>query len=335
MLANIFSISAKEFTHEAFFTWLLSCATPKHAKDYPHLQKKACDFIQLLTGYSKPIQSVEVKRQWKYMDICAWINEEVFLVIEDKIHRHADAAKLQRYKQLAEIEAQAKGLKLVLVYLKTEDTPHCEQQEAQSNGFHFVSRPALLHCLSTGEQVAHGVYTEFVRYLKELESHSKAYSEKAVQDWTSANWQGFFQAIEGELDALAWRYIPNRHGGYYALSWPHKNWQGYEVHLDIQSGKEPLLRFIVERVNENKKHIRTTLSEGIIKFAKERGIDSLTVPKRVGNGKTMSFAVAPAPHWIGDTSKVIDLPKVLAHIKSYEQLFELFVEEEKNLELKS
>lgn len=83
---NIFNYATSELSQDAFLCYLIEWAKPEYQKADEHLNQLAISFVlELLEkDNSYKIEKVEVWKQWHHIDVCALINNEYFIVIEDK-----------------------------------------------------------------------------------------------------------------------------------------------------------------------------------------------------------------------------------------------------------
>ncbi len=114
MKPNIFSIATKELSQDGFFTWLLKWAAPENEKRNSKLFKCAQNFIKLLLSTHNveinEITEVDVRPQWKNIDIWAKINNEYLIIIEDKTFTVEHSNQLEKYKKLLLI-----GVKKIII----------------------------------------------------------------------------------------------------------------------------------------------------------------------------------------------------------------------------
>ncbi len=120
---NLFAVATSELSQDALLVWLLRWADPKCEKFDGNLHACAVHFLRFLLGESEKygIQSVRVGRQWKGIDVWAEINDEYFLLIEDKKGTREHSNQLQRYLETAQDHYSKKGMTVVPVYFKLEE----------------------------------------------------------------------------------------------------------------------------------------------------------------------------------------------------------------------
>ena len=100
-LPNIFDFATSELSQDALFAWLIQWADPKYKGKDVSLFNLAQRFVRiLLSDNNYPIHSINVGRQWKNIDVWVEINDDTFLVIEDKTNTSIHDDQLERYKRL-------------------------------------------------------------------------------------------------------------------------------------------------------------------------------------------------------------------------------------------
>ena len=146
---NIFSYATSELSQDAMFAWLLQWASPECAEADANLHLIGQKFVRLLTGKDErfPINSIDVGRQWENIDVWAEINDDTFLVVEDKTGTSVHDDQLERYKASVEREYNGKRTNLCYAYVKTSEEPRSLLRDIETSGFRTVSRSDNLNCL--------------------------------------------------------------------------------------------------------------------------------------------------------------------------------------------
>lgn len=86
---NLFHFAPSELSQDAFICWLLAWAEPELVERNRELHTTAHDFIRRLLlkhEYETPPEAIEIRQQYNDMDIVAVLDQEVALLIEDKVH---------------------------------------------------------------------------------------------------------------------------------------------------------------------------------------------------------------------------------------------------------
>ena len=117
---NLFSYATSELSQDAFLCWLLSWADPQLENEDASLAETAQQFVEaLLSKTSIELQAevtkLEVKKQFQAIDIVVLINDDVALIIEDKVHTENHSDQLRRYRKLVEADTHHTALNHALL----------------------------------------------------------------------------------------------------------------------------------------------------------------------------------------------------------------------------
>lgn len=330
MKPNIFDISTKELSQDAFITWLLQWADENNATFDKSLNKCGLDFVKELIrkeyrNFDENITKVRAGRQWKNIDVWAEINDKYLIVIEDKTYTGQHSGQLERYKLTAENwckEQQPKYKKPICIYLKTGNESQQSLNKVIDEGFNVFNRQEFITLLSNND-LKNDIYNDFKTRLDRIEQLNHRWETKIIKDWNGNDWQGFFQFLEKEINLISWDFVNNQNGGFWnaVLNWDY--WDIYPVYIQTEEYKlcfkistdpdEP----VVMPENETRGSIRNKLSSIILNAAKEKGISTIRRPNRFGNGKYMTVAVVDAENWLGDRNEKINKEKVVERLLSY------------------
>jgi len=115
---NLFEIATSELSQDAFITWLLQWADKKYSQVDENLHSCAVSFVQALLNQTTDykVEEIEAGRQWNNIDVWAEVNNEYFIVIEDKkgTKEHSDQSK--RYAEIAKEHYKNEDIKIILIF---------------------------------------------------------------------------------------------------------------------------------------------------------------------------------------------------------------------------
>jgi len=322
MKPNIFDISTKELSQDAFLAWLIKWGDTDNERYNSELYSCAQKFIRTLINTSFPsftesIYKVEASRQWNNIDVWAKINDKYLIIIEDKTYSKRHSGQLTRYKEFAQKwcdEQEPRFEKPICIYLKTGNESKNSLKKVIEKGYDIYGRVDFLDLLNSHD-VNSDIYNDFKTRLSRIEAANHQWEEKTVETWKWHDWQGFYQYLENEIDLVGWDFVNNPNGGFWnaVINWSH--WGIYPAYIQTEQNK---LCFKISTdpksvtLPEGKKRgqVRNELSRLILKSAKEKGIESIKRPKRFGNGKYMTVAVVHCKDWFGNEKKVINKEEV-------------------------
>ena len=312
---NIFSFATSELSQDAFFSWLIKWADNSFLTEDQELCKLGKNFVALLTTGLHPeeIHTINVGRQWCNIDIWVEINDNAFLVIEDKIGPSEHDNQLNRYRETVENEYKNKRDQLFFAYVKTENEPSSKEKVIREKGYKTINRQDLLKILYSynGNNL---LVVDYRQHLQELEDATNKYKYLPVAQWDWYAWQGFYKELEEHIEVVDWTYVPNRSGGFLCLTW---NWKyNEEVGMYLQF-EESKLCFKIEHEEENHSKIREKYHNILMNVSKEMGI-TIERPLRFGNGTYMTIGVAPIEEVFG--SNKVNIENLVKQLKRYEQI---------------
>ena len=212
---NIFSFATSELSQDALFVWIMKWADPAYAESNPAMHKVGVKFIQLLLNKDADfeINSIDVGRQWKNIDIWAEINDNILLIIEDKVETSEHSNQLERYKETALEEYGDTDMQLYCTYLKTGNEPNVILENIRAKGYHTIERSSILECIKD-EANSHPLLKDYYNHLLEIETATSAFMSKPLNKWNWYAWQGFYKELEKYIHKANWSYVANRSGDF-------------------------------------------------------------------------------------------------------------------------
>ncbi|MBO4804964.1 MAG: PD-(D/E)XK nuclease family protein [Paludibacteraceae bacterium] len=318
---NIFSFATSELSQDAMLAWLIKCADDTYKKEDVELCMLGKSLLSLLTGLKmEEIHSVEVGRQWRNIDIWAEINEDAFLVIEDKTETSIHDDQLNRYRKIVEDEYRGKRNKLFYAYVKTGNEPLSVENKVRSQGFKAINRVELLTVLNKYEG-RHSIVLDYREHLQGIENATNNYRCMPVQKWEPYEWQGFYKELEKHISDVNWGYVPNPSGGFWGLwSNPLKNSE-IEMYFQFEESK---LCFKIAYDGRDRPRVRDRYYQKLMDVTEKSRV-SVETP-RFGSGTFMTIGIVPADEVFGEG--IVDMEKLIDKLKSYEQIIKRCVSDE-------
>lgn len=168
---NIFDYATSELSQDAFLTWLIQWADKDYQEMDSALNGCAVSFVQRLLGKdeSYKIETVEVGRQWENIDVWTLVNNQYFIVIEDKKGTKEHSNQLNRYSEIAKKRFEKSTIKIKLVYFKMEEQG--KYSDVEDAGFSLFQRSKMLEILgnyveSTEQSKQNDIIVDYYRNLK-------------------------------------------------------------------------------------------------------------------------------------------------------------------------
>ena len=329
MKPNIFDISTKELSQDAFITWLLLWADNTNSSYDLDLKNCGASFVTELIrkdipDFAEIVTSVRAGRQWKNIDVWAEVNDKYTIIIEDKTYTKQHSGQLARYKATAENWCAEKDRNYhtpICIYLKTGNESQQNLNKVIKEGFKIFNRAEFITLLEKFK-IKNEIYSDFKSRLIRIEKINDEWENKFIKNWNGNDWQGFFQYLEKNIGIVGWDFVNNQNGGFWnaALNWD--CWDIYPVYLQTEEYK---LCFKLSthpgdvKLPENitRASIRNKTSQLILNSAKKKNITTIHRPRRFGNGKYMTVAVVESENWLGNRDEKINKEKVSERLLFY------------------
>lgn len=225
MKVNLFDFATKELSQDAFLLWLVSNAD-KHYQEDESLHKVAQSFVRALIGsYKKEIVSVKVEKQWKHIDVAFSVNDDLFVIIEDKAGACLHGDQLERYQNDATERAGHEDRTLKCVYFNSKNPVAEELRVVNKTGYFHLQRTCFLKVLDNyiGKNA---ILIDYREWLHAIEDATESYKTLPITEWTCLAWQGFYEWLRTQIEDCNWNYADNQAGGVWWFQWNVGNIQG-------------------------------------------------------------------------------------------------------------
>jgi hypothetical protein len=321
---NIFNFATSELSQDAFIAWFLTWAKKEYADIDRNLHNCAVDFVRKLLNKEDDfiIETIKVKTQWKHTDVSAEVNNQFFILIEDKTGTSEHSNQLNRYFDLAEDHYKNKKMTIVPIYFKMEEQSNISKVEAA--GYSVFTREKMLAIFNSHELITNNIFCDYRDYLNQLDEKINSFKTIRIDKWESHQWIGFFSTIQKEIGG-EWNYVANPSGGFMGFWW---HWcqktldeKKYAIYLQLEQNK---LIFKVQ-VNEHRDQcikLRDFCRKPLFEIAKQQDI---CIEKYGKSGSYMGIAKLADDYRIV-SDDLIDLPSTIKNLKKMQQLLDLTIE---------
>lgn len=332
---NLFNFATKELSQDAFIAWLMVYADKSNEKFNSELHQCAQEFVtKLITSqypdFNDEIKSVKVGRQWENIDVWAEVNDDYFILIEDKTNTGEHSNQLEKYRNQAVdfYNKQDTQRNIVCIYLKTGDDTKSNRSYVEGKGYKAFGRKELLNIFKKHSEIKNEIFSDFVERLDFLEEENKKFETKNVEEWEYSQWVGFYQYLENSLlENLDWGYVPNPNGGFLGCWFSFLDSKdNTEIYLQIESDKKVLVFRVSTDATDSKEQsrIRQELQSAILEQAQKLGFNEIQYAKYPRAGQTMRFAMVEGKDWLGEG--VLDLQKVRGNLLKYQAFLTEFAQ---------
>lgn len=293
MKPNIFNHATGELTNDAMICWMLDWANSED-KRYRNLSQ---DIIRLFTkNKNLDIKFVNIKKQYKNIDILVEVNNSEVIVIEDKVKTSHHSNQLERYKDIIEHEDVYKNCNKHYIYYKIGN--ECLDNEVKEAGYTRISRDTILNVIKKYQNLDNDLLNDYIDYLESMEKTSNMYKEEDnINKWYWETWEGYYNYLENkdDIEDGYWHYVSNPKGGFLAFIWNCQEYKyikddkeiNYYIYPQIESnssnsdGEKTKLTFKLEcKDPDYRKELRENIYIQLEKSLKEYvSIDVLKKPK--------------------------------------------------------
>lgn len=293
MKPNLFKFGTSELTHDAILAWCLAWGRFKNECLY-NLSK---DFIRLLTGQEIEIKKIDIYQQKHHIDILVKVNDEILIVIEDKIDTGASDNQLDGYRKAVQEEYPAYKKFYNYITVGDEDS----YLYVEEKGYKVIERKDLLALIRDYKDM-NQILRDYYDYLLEIENEFKSYEkEQDLSKWTWRAWNGFFKeklSLVYKNENPGWSYVSNPRGGFRAFYWAFTDLKyedkiPFNLYLQVEALPGNIDATIIAlKIRVDNKDYRRDIRNHVWNEL-EKSLDkeiNFQKPKRFGNGRTMTVA---------------------------------------------
>lgn len=210
---NLFFYGTSELSQDAFICYLLSFAMEEYKSNDKELSKCAKELL-INMGIDDEIFHIELKRQYKKIDILVEVNKKYNIIIEDKTFTSQSNGQINKYKRILEEEGREN---IMCVYYKIIE------QAKPEEGVINITRKELLNIFrkyKTNDKI----FNNYVEYLEWIDKDVNSYKNLEIGNWSANSYRGFFtHLIEDNIidksRGYGWDYVANNSGGFMGLWW--------------------------------------------------------------------------------------------------------------------
>jgi len=172
---SFFHFATSERCQDAFISWLIAWGHRNHRAVNGPLHRTGVFLLGRLLdlhGVEPPAEYTDLKiRKYKRIDILVEVNEDIVLLIEDKVEFSEQPGQLEGYLRI--VRKDFKELTPVPVYLKTGD--QLDYSPIENAGWKCFVRQQLLEVLEYGKQrgVESDIFRDFHSRLRQMETDAR------------------------------------------------------------------------------------------------------------------------------------------------------------------
>jgi hypothetical protein len=245
---NLFRYATSELSQDAIIGWLLEWAKTENKmieKDLYTVGVRLINsfFDKCQIGRPSKYINIEVKKQYKNIDILCIINDKYSIIVEDKTGTKNHSNQLNKYREI--VEKDFPNTVILPIYFKTGDQSNYDS--VKLDNYVVFTRRDFLKVLSSPYR--NDILSDYHQYLQAIENAVNSYKNLPFEQWTWSSWKGFFKVLQDKLQDGNWDYVANRSGGFLGFWWnwnsicnTSKNGSKYSLYMQID----------VEKMNNDK-----------------------------------------------------------------------------------
>lgn len=225
---NLFYWATSELSQDAFLCYLIIYAKEEYSllfKEEHRFALKLRNHMLKKVWFDIEIKSIEVKKQVMKIDVLLIINNEYYLIIEDKTFTDERYNQIKSYiENLVNSDKAIDYKKVKGLYFKTGDESY---QNLQSKETASMMRKEIIEVFKeySGNNI---IILDYLKNLKEIEKKRMTFENKSLRvenyNWTEII--GFYNRLDEEFILLKekgimpeeikfnWEYTPNQSGGF-------------------------------------------------------------------------------------------------------------------------
>lgn len=323
---NIFDFATSELSQDAALCWLLSWASPEYTSHPSGLQNVGTALLKkIFLAANRPwvesIKSLKIKPQDGRADIICLINNQIALIIEDKVGTKAHGNQLENYKAHVRKKYGHPEENIICAYIQTGD--QCEYKKVSDAGYVRILRKDLLEILETTTNTTSDILTGFTEKLRKKENKVQSYKTLPLEEWEENSWIGFYTELRELLGTGHWDKVPNPAGGFFGFWWGKHRMENCQVYLQLEKNDLCL------KISVTEQKLRSTLrNDWYKKVVKNSSSHQLKFqrPDRFGHGQCMTFAVSEKDYRAAHTDGIIDLEGTIKNLQAAKAILEKCIE---------
>ena len=319
-LPNIFSFATSELSQDAMFAYLMQWSDTSYKEKDKDMYSVANSFIRMLLGDGQyKVSTIKVGRQWQNIDLWAEINDDTFLIIEDKTNTSIHDNQLERYKEIVKKEYKGIRERLYYVYIKTGNEPLSVLKEIEKKGYKTISRKDIINCLNQYKG-NNALLLNYIKHLEKIEEETQSFRKLPVSEWGWYAWQGFFNELDSRLSLTSWNYVSNPSGGFLGAWWHFTRFdEDGEMYLQFEEQK--LCFKIYYEGERERSEVRTEMYERLLSIAGKNNYLEISRPTRFGAGFYMTIAIVDPIYLFGNS--IVDIDLLINKLLSYQELIDI------------
>jgi len=319
---NLFDYATSELSQDAMLCWLLDWAKPENANAGSRLHELGRDLLGLIfekCGKTMPatINKLDVRKQVAGIDILCTLNDQIAVIIEDKVGTQEHSDQLNRYMDNVQAELSFRPETILGVYVQTGD--QSDYSAVLGSNYAVINRLELLAILESQKARDAAKHSDLLRqyafYLRWLEDDVQSYLHLPTSNWEWNAWKGFFSHLQKDLAAGNWTYVPNPSGGFMGFWW-HMCYD-HECEIKLQLEMDKLCFKVFVEGDLDRAAVRNRWHGIVMEHCPKHGL-KVAKPGRFGSGSFMTVAILEHDYRIAGADGLIDMAATVQLLRTAE-----------------
>lgn len=305
---NLFKFASSELSQDAMLCWLAHWGDPTsatHDLALHHLGQKFLQTVFKKHGRRMPeiVKSIEIKRQYRNIDVLLVINDAIAVCIVDKVGTTEHSEQLQRYLVGLKEDGFSED-QIIPVYVQTGEQG--SYRGVRAAGYEVMRRRELIApFLAYQEQGgSDSIARDFHDYLTDIEIQTEAFRTQPLSEWNWRAWQGFYSELQHQLGDGEWGYVANPSGGFIGYWWNWISGGESEKYLQIEQAKL-CFKISVDDAAKRSEQQAFWLAR-FLRAASDRSLQ-VVKPNRIRTGQTMTIVVLDREYRVVDSRGLLDI----------------------------
>jgi hypothetical protein len=317
---NLFKYATSELSQDAIICYILEWAKIENKEKNEKLHNLSISFIDSLfekfIDIKKPLkyEKIEIKKQYKNIDVLCIINDKYSIIIEDKTNTKNHSDQLKKY--FDKVKLDFSDTEILPIYFKTGDQSN--YNEVIINNYKLYLRKDFLKVLNSYNDINNDILDDYKDYLQNIDDSIKSYQIQPINKWENSSWKGFFIELKEKLNDGNWGYVSNPSGGFLGFWWNYDNNDEYYIHLQIDHKKK---KITFKLSTTTKVKIEKSIIEKWKKSIayNENGL-IIKKPKVVRVGKGGTIGILENEFRMTDDNGIINMDKTIDFIHIIEKI---------------
>lgn len=328
---NIFNFATSELSHDAFIAWLLSWSDPVYHNNslnsfsFKVLKK----FFEISDKKISDIKEVEVKTQWRNIDVLVIVTEETgnkwAIIIENKMYTSEHSDQLKRYREVVKEDDDLKSIpekNVIGIYYKMLEQSNLHN--VQHSRYSHFGRKLMLDLHKYYEKGSSQIVDAYYRYLNRLQKELDAFHEKKWTEWNHDQWVGFYSQLKKDLNVGDFGYVPNKSGGFMGYWLQGKRISDdSSIYLQVEEDKL-CIKVRIEDIS-HRQHAKWFWNDAVIKAGEKAGV-KIVKPSVMRVGRYFTIGVLKTdnkePWMVTDKEKKIKYSETIQLFKKVSGIIE-------------